>query len=249
MIHRPTALPIDPAGTLDSGFDRARVTSPFGWRRNPLDPAAAPIFHDGLDIGNARLGDELIADAAGTVVVASAPGWPWSEPTTRFASGNYGGTMVVIEHAGEWCSVYAHMNPKLAVQVGQFVKVGDRVGVIGASGAAEIGGGHLHYGHVMRPAAAVVAAGRVRAEWVRDPWPVIDPIGALVVGESPAERLARLRAEAIARRAEQPRARRAWEAATRLVQDADGKPLRTVDRLAAELLYLRTDPLHERNAP
>ena len=97
-IWRPTLLTIAPH-TTPPGVNR--VTSPYGNRPNPLDGGKTTIFHDGLDINDGKIGQQVVADANGIVVAAGTHGWPWSQPTDKYPSGNYGGVMVVIDH-GNW---------------------------------------------------------------------------------------------------------------------------------------------------
>jgi murein DD-endopeptidase MepM/ murein hydrolase activator NlpD len=172
-LRRPTALPIDPWPTPDRGYATARVTSPFG-------PRGAG-FHGALDIGNGRLGDAVVAAGAGRVLAAGNLREPWSEPTTRYPSGNFGGTMVVLEHAPGIVTIYAHLAPSLAVTAGELVAAGAPLGAIGDTGSAAPpplgGGGHLHFG-LQAPAEAVPAG--VATEPTHygygldvDPWPFI----------------------------------------------------------------------------
>ena len=235
-IWRPTELPIDPHTVSDVGFARMRVTSPYGNRVSPFNGQI--VFHDGLDIGNAREGDWLVADASGRVIVASAPGLPWSTPTNQFPSGNWGGFMVAIDH-GEWVSVYAHMQPTLLVDVGDDVRLGDRLGKVGSSGSAApppLGGGaHVHYGHIMATVAQIRALGTATKP-TRNPWVVIDPIGPKPRIETELERLRRVVVEL---RTEKPKARQWWVDHDGLVAKDDGEILTTKMRLRAEVLYLR----------
>jgi murein DD-endopeptidase MepM/ murein hydrolase activator NlpD len=239
-IWRPTELPIDPNTMKDVGVQTMRVTSPYGWRRSPF--GGQMVFHDGLDIGNGIVGDWLVADADGIVEVAGAPGFPWSEPTTRFPSGNWGGTMVVIDH-GMWVSVYAHMDPKVRVKKDARVKMGQRIGKVGETGSAAPpplgGGGHVHYGHIMLPVSAIKTLGAARKP-TRDPWPVIEPDDPMPVAKP--TRLERMRATAMAWRKAKPRAYQRWLKRTELTEADDGRVLTQLMRLSAEISSLREAP-------
>lgn len=145
MYFRPTALPID-TGPIDTGFDTMRVTSRFGWRDNPLNPGTQ-VFHGGLDIGNARLGDDIIAARSGRVIAAGFLLQPWSIPApinSGWEGGNYGGNMVVIDHGDGDRTIYAHMRSR-NVDTGDVVAMADKIGEVGDSGSAQ-GQGHLHFG-------------------------------------------------------------------------------------------------------
>jgi murein DD-endopeptidase MepM/ murein hydrolase activator NlpD len=101
------------------------VTSPFGWRRDPINGVAA--FHRGIDI-RAAYGQDVQAAASGRVVSTGT-------------QGGYGET-VVIEHAGGLRTRYAHLSASLVTQ-GQEVVAGEVVGRAGRSGRAT--GTHLHF--------------------------------------------------------------------------------------------------------
>jgi murein DD-endopeptidase MepM/ murein hydrolase activator NlpD len=102
-----------------------RVTSGFGYRRDPLSGRVG--FHDGLDLSVAR-GSPIAASAGGRVTFA---GW-------RRGSGN----VVVVAHAPGVKTVYAHLDRILVVR-GAAVAGGDVVGLAGSTGRAT--GPHLHF--------------------------------------------------------------------------------------------------------
>lgn len=86
-------------------------------------------WHKGLDIANHNGGSILAADS-GTVVVA---GWP--------DNSGYG-NRVMIDHGNGFKTLYGHMS-KIAVVVGQTVKRGDVLGLMGSTGRST--GTHLHF--------------------------------------------------------------------------------------------------------
>jgi murein DD-endopeptidase MepM/ murein hydrolase activator NlpD len=105
------------------------VGSPFGARWGKP--------HEGIDLP-APIGTPVFAAADGRVVYAG--------------SGVRGyGNLVVIKHAGELLTAYAH-NSVLLVSEGQPVRAGDRIALVGQSGHAT--GPHLHFevrsGHIPR---------------------------------------------------------------------------------------------------
>ncbi|HEX7085446.1 MAG TPA: peptidoglycan DD-metalloendopeptidase family protein [Vicinamibacterales bacterium] len=102
-----------------------RITSPFGWRRDPLDGHGRQ--HRGVDIAAAH-GDPIPAAADGRVVFAGP-------------QGGYGLT-VVVEHGSGIRTRYAHLS-ELHVAAGQEVRQGQEVGKAGATGRAT--GAHLHF--------------------------------------------------------------------------------------------------------
>lgn len=111
----PSVLPID----------GAKVTSPFGYRRNPFG-GYSKEFHKGIDL---KAYYEPVKATGGGVVVEA-----------RYLSG-YGYT-VVIDHGYGLMTKYAH-NRKLYVKVGDTVERGDIICKSGNSGRST--GPHLHY--------------------------------------------------------------------------------------------------------
>lgn len=175
-LSRPTALPILPFGVPDQGYSTMRVTSPFGWRDSNGD-GKLDAFHGAVDIGNAREGDSIIAVADGRVIAAGYLKEPWSESTTLYPSGNYGGMMVVQELAPGVVAIYAHMQPTIFVKAGQVLRTGQLIGKVGATGSAQKGGAHLHFG-IQAPISLVPAGVSTRATHFGlgldvDPWPLI----------------------------------------------------------------------------
>jgi len=96
-----------------------RITSTYGYRGRE--------FHPALDIA-APSGTPVRAAAAGTVVFAGY-------------EGGYG-RMIVIDHGGGLVTRYAHLS-SVAVEVGEAVERGQRIGSVGESGRAT--GPHLHF--------------------------------------------------------------------------------------------------------
>jgi len=99
---------------------RGTMTSPFGRRGSRM--------HDGIDIG-AESGTPIHAAASGEVVYAD-------QRLTGY------GRMVIIRHAGNVFTAYAH-NQRNLVSKGDRVRAGDVIGRVGSSGRAS--GPHLHF--------------------------------------------------------------------------------------------------------
>ncbi|MBD9702772.1 peptidoglycan DD-metalloendopeptidase family protein [Streptomyces sp. ID01-12c] len=127
----------DPPGKLPAGRQMAMplsgnppVTSPYGWRMHPT--LGVRKLHTGIDFG-AGSGTPVLAARDGVVTFA---GW----------SNGYG-NRVVISHGtidGDAISTtYNHMLSGLSVGVGDQVKVGQRVGLVGSTGYST--GAHLHF--------------------------------------------------------------------------------------------------------
>lgn len=89
-------------------------------------------FHNGIDLVGAY-GAPIRASAGGQVVYV---GWNW-------ADGSDPAWIVVIAHAGNLRTWYAHMQPKRPVDVGQSVKKGQVIGYEGSTGQST--GAHLHW--------------------------------------------------------------------------------------------------------
>lgn len=181
-IGRPTLLPILAYGEPDQGYATHRVTSPFAPR--------ADGFHAAIDVGNYRAGDVVTAVAAGTLHGIGALRFPWSSPASRWPSGNFGGSMVVLRHSPALWSVYAHLGRTVAAVAGTRIAAGSLVGLIGDTGSAA-GSPHLHHAIVVATAAQLddLAARSltVPRSMCRDPWPLITGRELLVDPTQPDE--------------------------------------------------------------
>jgi len=112
---------------VGSPFDfswQSNVTSYFGYRISPI--TGAKQWHKGLDIA-ASLGTEIYAANTGIVTTAS-----WDD-----SFGNY----IVIEGSDGITTKYAHCSELIAT-VGQEVKQGDIIALVGSTGDST--GPHLH---------------------------------------------------------------------------------------------------------
>ena len=100
-------------------------TSGFGVRSDPF--LGRPAMHTGLGF-RAATGDPVRVTANGKVVSA---GW----------SGGYG-RMVEVDHGNGLSTRYGHLS-EINVRVGETVKIGQVVGLVGSTGRST--GPHLHY--------------------------------------------------------------------------------------------------------
>jgi murein DD-endopeptidase MepM/ murein hydrolase activator NlpD len=123
----------DPNGTIQWPFrDPVPVVSGFGPRLSPCGSCSS--FHDGLDLAGG-MGNPIGAITAGVVsaVVVDRGGY---------------GVHVIVDHVINGQSVqslYAHMiSGSPSVVVGQTVTVGQKLGLVGNTGAST--GAHLHLG-------------------------------------------------------------------------------------------------------
>jgi murein DD-endopeptidase MepM/ murein hydrolase activator NlpD len=101
------------------------MSSSYGWRDDPFTGKRA--FHHGIDIATSQ-GNPIFATADGTVI------------QTR--TDKIGGKTVKIKHMFGYVTIYCHMN-KILVKVGQKVKRGETIGLVGSTGKAR--GPHVHY--------------------------------------------------------------------------------------------------------
>jgi murein DD-endopeptidase MepM/ murein hydrolase activator NlpD len=112
------------------------LSSSMGNRSDPF--SGKKDFHPGLDI-SADKGDPVYSTADGKVVNASA-------------AGNYG-NLVILDHGYGLETRYGHLSA-FKVTIGQTVKRGDLIGLVGSTGRAT--GAHLHYevranGRILNP--------------------------------------------------------------------------------------------------
>ncbi len=118
-----------PAGGLQWPVPSPYVTSPFGQRPNPFNPAATEN-HSGIDVRG----------AGGTAVGAAAGG------TVTFAGPAQGfGNMVNIRHEGGFTTVYGHIGPP-TVSRGAVVTAGQTIGYVAPGIAGRSTAPHLHFG-------------------------------------------------------------------------------------------------------
>jgi murein DD-endopeptidase MepM/ murein hydrolase activator NlpD len=120
-----TAAPASAHLPVDAMLEAGAVTSPFGWRQDPLVGTAR--FHAGVDL-RATYGTEVASMRGGTVTHAGP-------------QGDYGLT-VVIEHEPGVESRSAHLSSILTT-LGEKVVAGQVIGRVGSSGRAT--GPHLHF--------------------------------------------------------------------------------------------------------
>jgi len=102
-----------------------RVTSGYGMRPSPV--SGRMHFHRGIDLA-APAGTEILAAAGGVVA------------ETGFD--RVLGYFVRISHAGNWTSLYGHMQ-RIAAETGSRVASGEVIGWVGSTGYST--GPHLHF--------------------------------------------------------------------------------------------------------
>lgn len=122
MMSRNLQDQVTPAGRpIRSGW----LSSYFGVRTDPFTGKRAR--HYGLDFAGAE-GSDVVATGAGVVTYAGP----------RYGYGN----MVEINHGNGFVTRYAH-NKEILVKVGEVVKKGQNIGLMGSSGRST--GPHVHF--------------------------------------------------------------------------------------------------------
>lgn len=114
----PSSAPIVSQGRMLWPTDSRRITQYYSWR------------HHGLDIGG-KTTNYIYASDDGTVSLAAYSGW----------NGGYG-TYVMIDHGNSKKTLYGHLS-KNFVQVGEKVKKGQVIGMMGTTGRST--GVHIHF--------------------------------------------------------------------------------------------------------
>ncbi|MDR2100531.1 MAG: M23 family metallopeptidase [Campylobacteraceae bacterium] len=104
------------------------LSDKFGMRKHPI--RGTDEFHSGLDF-RTPLQTPIYAPALGIVEYAG-----------NSESSGYG-FLVIVDHGFGFKSYYAHLDKKMVVKVGQFVKKGDHIANSGNTGLSS--GPHLHY--------------------------------------------------------------------------------------------------------
>jgi murein DD-endopeptidase MepM/ murein hydrolase activator NlpD len=122
ILTRQLKQQIHPEGRpVSSGF----ISSYFGERADPFDGREA--FHKGVDFAGAA-GEKVMAVAAGVVT--------WAGERSGF------GKLIEINHGDGYVTRYAH-NERALVMVGQTVKRGEAVALMGSTGRST--GPHVHF--------------------------------------------------------------------------------------------------------
>lgn len=117
------------SGTLFRWPVRGRITSWFGWRKDPF--TGRRTFHNAIDIA-APYGASITAPMEGRV----------AETGYSPILGKY----IIMSHSSGWKTLYGHLS-EILVQEGQFVSTGKLIGRIGTTGYST--GPHVHF-EIMR---------------------------------------------------------------------------------------------------
>jgi murein DD-endopeptidase MepM/ murein hydrolase activator NlpD len=104
---------------------RGRLTSPYGWRNDPI--SGVRRYHAALDL----------AAAEGTMIKAAMDG----RVATVGNNATYG-KFVILSHADGYQTLYAHMSV-VSIRQGAWVAQGAKIGEVGSTGYST--GPHLHF--------------------------------------------------------------------------------------------------------
>jgi murein DD-endopeptidase MepM/ murein hydrolase activator NlpD len=103
----------------------ARLTSPFGWRNDPI--SGVRRYHAAIDL----------AAPTGTTVKAAMDG----KVSSAGFNATYG-KYIILSHGNEYQTMYAHLN-QVSVKQGDRVIQGVKIGEVGSTGYST--GPHLHF--------------------------------------------------------------------------------------------------------
>ncbi len=103
-----------------------RMASGYGWRVDPVYKTRR--MHHGMDF-TANIGTEVFVTGDGVIEATERNGWGY-------------GNCIVVNHGFGYKTRYAHLSA-FKITVGQKVKRGDLIGLVGSTGKST--GPHLHY--------------------------------------------------------------------------------------------------------
>lgn len=133
----------------NSGWFGGPVTSQYGYRVHPVTGEVGS-FHEGIDLG---IPADVKAPAAADGIVQFA-GW----------AGGYG-NYIVVEMADGTSFAYGHLND-IWVNVGDKVKKGDIIGLVGSTGTST--GDHMHIEHIVNGERVDPYDFYIKAGWTLD---------------------------------------------------------------------------------
>lgn len=120
------------------GFTGISAANGFGMRLHPIYKYWR--MHSGIDV-NAPFDAKIVAVADGKVIISKTISGYNSVTGNNYGGSNYG-NYIIVDHGGGISTVYAHCK-LLKVKVGDPVKTGQWIGVVGSTGLST--GAHLHF--------------------------------------------------------------------------------------------------------
>ena len=108
-----------------------RITSKYGKRNTGIKGAST--FHKGIDLGaNRRLPETPIFSVCSGVV-------------TKNEFHSVRGYYIVIKHDEKYSTLYQHLKSKPALKIGEHIKAGQQIGIMGNTSAKLTIATHLHF--------------------------------------------------------------------------------------------------------
>jgi biotin carboxyl carrier protein len=172
-VYNPSASASSTAASSVSALDMSsplpgsELTQAFGPTSVAQEPSAVvdgvsyAHYHQGIDLA-APLGTPVLAAASGTVTSAGRD--------------STGAVVVRIRHDDGYETLYGHLDSNLQVTVGQQVKAGQTVGVVGLTGNTT--GPHLHFGLYQQDGTAIDPAPWLASGRLPDPATLAAPSSA-----------------------------------------------------------------------
>ncbi|HEX7590465.1 MAG TPA: peptidoglycan DD-metalloendopeptidase family protein [Candidatus Limnocylindrales bacterium] len=168
VSNQATASQATSSATMafSSPLASSTLTQSFGPTSVTLEPSATvngvtyAHYHNGIDMA-APLGSPVYAAASGTVTIAGKE--------------SDGAIIVKIQHDDGYSTLYGHLDPSLAVSVGQHVEAGQALGKIGLTGVTT--GPHLHFGLYNAAGTAVDPSPFLSTGFLPDPTTLMAPTG------------------------------------------------------------------------
>jgi hypothetical protein len=168
VYSQATASQATPSATMvfSSPLASYTMTQAFGPTSETVEPAATvngvtyAHYHNGIDMA-APLGSPVYAAASGTVTIAGKE--------------SDGAIIVKIQHDDGYSTLYGHLDPSLAVSVGQHVEAGQALGKIGLTGVTT--GPHLHFGLYNAAGTAVDPSPFLSTGFLPNPATLMAPTG------------------------------------------------------------------------
>ncbi len=128
-LPKPQAAPRQYLAQQTPNAGTVAASGVFIWPTSGAISQSFRWYHRAIDIAN-KTGTPILAADAGKIIVA---GWP----------DNIGyGNRVMIDHGNGYITLYGHMS-KVLVEIGQTVKRGDTIGLMGSTGRST--GPHCHF--------------------------------------------------------------------------------------------------------
>ncbi|MBR6872963.1 MAG: peptidoglycan DD-metalloendopeptidase family protein [Ruminococcus sp.] len=113
-------------------------------------------YHQGIDISGDKYDDIRASESGRVIKINTSCPHDYGKSESCGCGGGYG-NYIIIDHGNNFITLYGHLN-RVDVEVGDYVKQGDHIGLMGSTGHST--GDHLHFeirynGLFMNPSAFV----------------------------------------------------------------------------------------------